>query len=199
MSSDNACTSSSVIRPMLPPLHTLGLPTLQDFNDRSPSGLDDSPTPMPRDFIRWHRARQSSISSTTSSCTSTTSTETPLNAIPVCNRDSPTPPPNHVSTNSFSLVLTSFEKANAFVVVPPPQQYVPGISSLARASASVSPSKPKSRRNQALLLVGPAVEYLRHPRMRIAKGARVHPYRIVPNTPKRSSTSPEPSSTTSPL
>ncbi|KAI0697032.1 hypothetical protein BC835DRAFT_804535 [Cytidiella melzeri] len=196
MSSNNARVPSSIIRPMLPPLHTLGLPTMLENDDYSSREADDSPTPMPKDFMHWHRARQSSISSTTSSCTTSTSaTEYPPNSSPVFSRDSITPPPGRVSTNTFSLVLTSFDKANAFVVVPPAQPHVPNISSLSRTNASISPSKPKSRRNQALLLVGPAVEYLRHPRMRIAKGARVHPYRIVPNTQQRSSTSPEPSPT----
>ncbi|EKM57955.1 uncharacterized protein PHACADRAFT_251880 [Phanerochaete carnosa HHB-10118-sp] len=85
-------------------------------------------------------------------------------------------------SNSFRLVRSTVEEANAFILVPAPVPYVESISSLARAKA---PSNPKSRQARALLLVGPALEYLRHPRVRIAKGARVHPYRVVPHCSRR--------------
>lgn len=149
---------------------------------------------MSGDISHWHRNRQSSVSSTSSSCTTFTSTtEYQRTSSPILDRETPTPPPARVMANGFSLVLTSFDKANAFVVVPPAQPYVPGISNLSRAKASTISTRPKSRRNQALLLVGPAVEHLRQSRMRIAKGARIHPYCIVSNARRNTSTSPEPS------
>jgi hypothetical protein len=140
---------------------------------------------LSEELAHWRRPRQSSILSSTSSC-ATITPDSPRHSSPIFERGSSTPPPSQVSTNGFSLVVTSFEKANAFVIVPP---YVPNISCLSRANTPPSSSNSKPRRNQALLLVGPAVDYFRHSRMQIAKGARVHPYRIVSNTRRRSSES----------
>lgn len=78
------------------------------------------------------------------------------------------------------------DQANAFMVVAEAQPYVPGISALSRANASSgSLLLPKPRRNRALLLVGSAAKYLRHPQVQLAKGVRVHPYRMVPSISRR--------------
>ncbi|PSR70736.1 hypothetical protein PHLCEN_2v13356 [Hermanssonia centrifuga] len=185
------------IRPTLPSLHTLGLLNALTLNESMESPLAESLLPRHEtksepyrrlDNSRWQRVRQASISSTTSSCTTLTS-----RSISPCysenlnsTRSSTSPPPPYVPAGSFSLILTSFEKADAFVVVPPPEApYVPNISALSRTSASSNTPKGNAQRSPALLLVGPAVEYLRHPRLRIAKGARIHPYRVIPRHSRR--------------
>ncbi|KIP06354.1 hypothetical protein PHLGIDRAFT_464060 [Phlebiopsis gigantea 11061_1 CR5-6] len=174
-------------RPTLPSLHTLGLPKPVT-----------STTPMSHEYVgakrtaiderTGYRARHVSISSTTSSCTDSSGRSTsPCNSDTMkFSRSSASPPPIHVSAGSLSLARSTMEEANAFVLVPPQQdQYVENISTYSRSHASLS----KSRRNQALLLVGPALKYLRHPSIRIARGARLHPYRIVSHPSRLQSTS----------
>ncbi|KAI0087431.1 hypothetical protein BDY19DRAFT_995114 [Irpex rosettiformis] len=196
MSSSNDSISSPIIRPMPPPFHALGLQpssgSAESDSDRlSSRSLNDSQT----SGAHWNLLRQSSMSSVTSSCATSTSVSMGYrrSSSLIFDRDTPTPPPSQVSANGFSLVLTSFINANAFVVVPAPQPYVPAISTLSRANASiVSSSRAKQKHSQALILVGPAAESFRQSRMRVAKGTRVHPYRIVSNTQRRAFTSPEP-------
>lgn len=57
------------------------------------------------------------------------------------------------------LVYTSFENADAVLLVEPP-------------------SAPNTRPPQPLLLVGPALQRLRRRQRPLVKGTRVHPYRI---------------------
>ena len=64
---------------------------------------------------------------------------------------------------------TTFEHADAVVLVPPPD--APHVQLLSGIT-DVKPAQP-------LLLVGPALHHLRHPQRQIAKGTRLHPYRIV--------------------
>ncbi|KIM70495.1 hypothetical protein SCLCIDRAFT_1206636 [Scleroderma citrinum Foug A] len=64
------------------------------------------------------------------------------------------------------LVPTSIENADAVVVIPPP------------------PTVPHACQAQPLLLVGPALQRFRQPNRQLAKGSRVHPYRIVRGTPE---------------
>ncbi|KAH0826670.1 hypothetical protein J3R83DRAFT_5058 [Lanmaoa asiatica] len=74
-------------------------------------------------------------------------------------------------TRKIRLVPTSFENADAVVLISPP-------------SASNTPSP------QPLLLVGPALQRLRHPQRQLAKGARLHPYRIARGPSDRRPTGP---------
>ena len=207
-SSDDRVTSS-VIRPMLPPFHALGLPTAVKSDGQlshDPNGVDSPVSKLliiqvdslhkllqnssSTDSIHWKCTRQKSLT-----VLSSPNMRYRCNSSPCLDRNTPTPPPDHMSTNGFSLVLTTFENANAFVVVPAPQPYVPGISNLSRTNSSVSSSRTKSRRNQAFLLIGPAVENFRRSRTRVTKGTRVHPYRIVSNTQRRPPTPTGPSPT----
>ncbi|KAH9946882.1 hypothetical protein B0H21DRAFT_741445 [Amylocystis lapponica] len=123
------------------------------------------------------RPRQTSVSSSVSSRTASSSR-------PVSPSDSTTTDPRPMP--NFSLVRTTFDKANALIVVGP-------LAALDASSRSPSPTTSpadRSRRGQAFLLIGPAMEQLRHPQRRLAKGARVHPYRIVPGrTARRTSSS----------
>ncbi|KAL4067055.1 hypothetical protein V8B97DRAFT_2105364 [Scleroderma yunnanense] len=82
----------------------------------------------------------------------------------------PCAPPSNVRTDTrkaplpqkVRLVPTSIENADAVVVIPP---------ALHACQA------------QPLLLVGPALQRFRQPNRQLAKGSRVHPYRIVRGTP----------------
>ncbi|KAK7060997.1 hypothetical protein VNI00_000732 [Paramarasmius palmivorus] len=154
-------------RPTLPSLHTLDLPTLPSSTRPSSIYL---PVPSPYDSGRQslhahaphyaprqlHRQRQLSTSTTT-----TSRTPSP----PLSDSDYFTHSPSHSqskqSGNNLRLIPCSFDEADAVVVVPPPS-----------TCPEVEPSK-------ALLLVGPALNHLRHPQRQIAKGARIHPYRFA--------------------
>ena len=72
--------------------------------------------------------------------------------------------------------------ADAVILVPPPDAYL---------TPDLPNYVPRAGRAQGLLLVGPAVHHVRQPQRQLAKGARIHPYRVVrgENTqrPRRSS------------
>ncbi|TDL16718.1 hypothetical protein BD410DRAFT_615052 [Rickenella mellea] len=115
--------------------------------------------------------------------------------------------PQTSTSTTFRLVPTTLAHADAILFVPPPTNpaltslsSVPSISRLARNAASTSSSPPSissakdgsmsgiggnasgSGQGRALLLVGPAMNHLRGGkgvRTQIARGARVHPYKIV--------------------
>ncbi|KAF9006353.1 hypothetical protein BDZ89DRAFT_1060938 [Hymenopellis radicata] len=80
----------------------------------------------------------------------------------------PSPPPQQAS-DKVSLLPCPMEDANAVVFVPP--------------------SIPGQPRPEALLLVGPAMQAFRNPQRPLAKGARVHPYRMVRAPSSRKSSS----------
>ncbi|KAJ6542276.1 hypothetical protein B0H10DRAFT_1970588 [Mycena sp. CBHHK59/15] len=149
--------TSSSERPTLPPLHTLDLPT--PYVQRRPAYDSSCPrlnVPHPSSY---HRRV-----STSSSSTSRTPSPTPSDA----SSSSPTSP------SKIRLVPSSFEDATAILLIPPPDApYIPGVISV----SAPSPEGPRS--GQGLLLFGSAMERLRHPLRQIAKGARLHPYRVV--------------------
>ncbi|KAG1730819.1 uncharacterized protein EDB91DRAFT_1156084 [Suillus paluster] len=166
----NSCASSASVRPTLPPLHTLDLPRgdtqlppidalhLHDPHEFKPQ---IPRLHIPSKYPHARQNRQISISSSTSSRT-----------------PSPTPSPLSSSRSSTSggrstkirLVPTTFEHADAVVIVPPPD--APHVHPLSGVTNLKHPAQP-------LLLVGPALQHIRHPQRQIAKGARLHPYRIV--------------------
>ncbi|ESK96484.1 hypothetical protein Moror_6992 [Moniliophthora roreri MCA 2997] len=153
-------------RPTLPSLHTLDLPTLT--SDAKPRVY--LPTPSAYDFgrqsmhahaahythvPRLQRQRQLSTSTTTTSRTPSPPLSESEYLIP------PAPQSESKRTGAnVRLIPCSFEEADAVVVVPPPS-----------TCPDIEPSK-------ALLLVGPALNHLRHPQRQIAKGARIRPYRF---------------------
>ncbi|OAX41287.1 hypothetical protein K503DRAFT_863983 [Rhizopogon vinicolor AM-OR11-026] len=158
----DTCASSASVRPTLPPLHTLDLPRgktqLPPIDELYDS--HEFKRQVPRLHIPTHQNRHVSISSSTSSRT-----------------PSPTPSPFSPSRPSTAggkctkirLVPTTFEHADAIVLVLPPD--APHMYPLSGIT-NLKPAQP-------LLLVGPALQHLRHPQRQIAKGARLHPYRIV--------------------
>ncbi|KAG0706918.1 hypothetical protein DFH29DRAFT_1076646 [Suillus ampliporus] len=166
----DSCASSASVRPTLPPLHTLDLPRgktqlppVDALYDSYEFKRQIPRLHIPSQCAHARQNRQVSISSSTSSRT-----------------PSPTPSPLSSSSSRSStsggqtpkirLVPTTLEHADAVVIVPPPDaphmHPLSGVTNL-------------KQRAQPLLLVGPALQHIRHPQRQIAKGARLHPYRIV--------------------
>ncbi|KAK0203648.1 hypothetical protein DFS33DRAFT_1383911 [Desarmillaria ectypa] len=156
-------------RPTLPSIHSLDLlPLCKEVDSTDESQKFPS---CPRAMYQNRRMqRQASISSSTSSRT-------------------PSPPPSRHPSLTFPagirlrLVPCPLDAADAVVVVPPPNApYIPPLSALQTSAGHAPPS-------QALFLVGPALQQFRQPHRPLAKGARVHPYRIFRNREVRRSPS----------
>ncbi|KAJ7461744.1 hypothetical protein B0H11DRAFT_2285739 [Mycena galericulata] len=151
---------SSSERPTLPSLHTLNLlppACAQRPRGGSPYDSYDRPSCPPLNVPQhsWPYNRRVSTSSSTSRTPSPTPSDTSLSSA----SSSPTSP----SKSKLTLIPSSFEDAEAVIVIPPPG---------APASGPQTAS---------LLLMGPALEHLRHPQRQIAKGTRLHPYRFAPS------------------
>ncbi|KAF9528367.1 hypothetical protein CPB83DRAFT_854488 [Crepidotus variabilis] len=150
----------------LPPLHTLNLPSI---SRHSSSNVHYEPFnnlkfyPLTLNNLQHGHGRNVSSSS---SCTV------------VSRNPSPTPSSDSESDSSsdaesstkFRLVPCPLEEADAAILVPP--QDTP----LAPRSTNYVARNGKGK---GVLLVGPALEHVRHPQRPLAKGARLHPYRIV--------------------
>lgn len=154
---------SASVRPTLPPLHTLNLPRGEIVHPR----IDAKSKPqIPRlhvpssQYSHSCQNRRVSISSSASSRT-----------------PSPTPSPPSSSRSSifgsqpvkFRIVPTTFEHANAMIVIPDPD--APHVHPL--SGAVLEQPAPN------LFLVGPAFQCVRQLQRQIAKGVRLRPYRIV--------------------
>ncbi|KAJ6584567.1 hypothetical protein B0H19DRAFT_1249530 [Mycena capillaripes] len=159
--------SSSSERPTLPPLHTLNLlpaPCAQHRKRGSP--YDSYERTCPRLNVpqhSWPYARR--VSTSTSSSTSRTPSPSPSDT---SSRTSSSSSPTSPSKQKLTLVPSSFEDAEAIVVIPPP---------------GAAHGRGQS---QSLLLTGLALEHLRHPQRPLAKGTRLHPYRFA-RTSRRTS------------
>ncbi|EPS93364.1 hypothetical protein FOMPIDRAFT_1020614 [Fomitopsis schrenkii] len=167
-------------RPSLPPLHTLGLPyplvrseqpaaydSYDSDNDRlSPETMQPGPARP------WARGRQSSVSSTTSSCTAPSRSGSPTDA-----------PPLAPKTIGFTLLLTTMDKADALIVVPqvPPVPQLPSPPPSPSSQCQSVPPPPRTIR--PLLITGPMVNTFKQNHTRISRIARMHPYRMVPKIP----------------
>jgi len=149
-------TLDSQERPTLPPIHTLDLPLLSQPKH----------THLKYDNLRCsplnHKDRQVSTSSShTVSLSPSPSLSDPDSEI---NRSNPHP------NTKFRLVPCPLEIADAVILVPPPNAYpIPNLPNYV----------PRTGHGQGLLLVGPALQHVRQPQRQLAKGARIHPYRVV--------------------
>ncbi|KAF7426392.1 hypothetical protein PC9H_008760 [Pleurotus ostreatus] len=174
-------------RPTLPPLNTLnpsvprrGSTPRYNYNLYDPSSSTNNMT---------HSRRASTFSSTSSRTPSPTpsdpsdpsTSQIKLPTIPSHPSlvvASPSTPSRRVRPTvhpgKFRLVPCTLDVAEAVVLVPPPD----------------APTLPSNKPGQALLLVGPALNHLRHPQRRIAKGARIHPYRFLRNGERSSKPQP---------
>ncbi|KAF9010199.1 hypothetical protein BDQ17DRAFT_1347729 [Cyathus striatus] len=186
MPSNIASSSSSSERPTLPPIRSLDLPV--------PTSA--SAPIIPRTHVRYDRHENSCpplqvpvkprLRQLSTSSSNTTLSRTPSPS-PVASsssrsssRQNPSPhahllPP---SLRKFTLLPCTLEEADAVVLIPPPETpYIPTLKCPA--------PPPGGKHGQALLLVGKAIDHVRHPQRPLAKGARVQPYRMVPGSLRR--------------
>ncbi|KAK7464499.1 hypothetical protein VKT23_006668 [Stygiomarasmius scandens] len=175
--------SSREDRPVLPPLHTLALPTfpaqtrLPGVHALNATHDPDSRPRLSSPFVHHQPTqRQCSISSSTSSRTpspspSDSSSSASTSAFP-STPFTPLTPGSSAGRSKMRLIPSTLEDADAVVVVPPQSFY-----DESNPTASLLDAK-ASGKGKALLLVGPALRHLRHPQRQIAKGARIHPYKI---------------------
>ncbi|KAG2111944.1 uncharacterized protein F5147DRAFT_651067 [Suillus discolor] len=144
---------SASVRPTLPPLHTLNLPRGEIRHPRIDAKLKPQ---IPRLHVP---SSQYSCQNRRVSISSSTSSRTP----------SPTPSPPSSSRSSifgsqpvkFRIVPTTFEHANAMIVIPDPD--APHVHPLSGAVLE----QPASN----LFLVGPAFQCVRQLQRQIAKGS----------------------------
>ncbi|KAJ7359587.1 hypothetical protein DFH08DRAFT_801370 [Mycena albidolilacea] len=145
--------ASSSKRPTLPPLRTLNLLPPSYAQRQGDSVYDSYDRPCPTLNVPHHTRR---VSTSTSSSTSRTPSPTPSDAGSLSSATSS----SSSSSSSSKLTLVpcaSFEDAEAVVLIPPPG----------------------TEGTRGLLLMGPALARLRCPQRPLAKGTRVHPYRIA--------------------
>lgn len=222
-------SSSSIDRPILPPLHTLNLPQLHisrsgrqgasneehdrhDYYHVCPPSVTDSiffftlsssidhlsqSQTTSVDSQKWMRTRRTSSSTASSSFAIPSSREVSPSddQVPSLHRNTAAANTTQRKRPRIILVPTSFDRANAVIYVPPPlSENDNNDTQDAPADASYQPqpqSQPqlpliaadgsdnRRRPQRPLFLIGPAMEPFRHPGRRLAKGARVHPYRIT--------------------
>jgi len=162
-------------RPTLPSIHTLNLPfpprpkqthvKYQNHNNLICSPLN-------------HHGRQVS---TSSSRTSASRTISPSPSPPFNDADSEINNSNSHTDTKFRLVPCPLDIADAVILVPAPHAY---------PTPNLPNYVPRSGHGQGLLLVGTALQQIRQPHRQLAKGARIHPYRVVRgenNTPTQNS------------
>ncbi|KAF7338609.1 hypothetical protein MVEN_02087200 [Mycena venus] len=155
--------SSHSERPTLPPLHTLNLLPASYAKRLGGSPYASYERPCQRLNVPQHSWSRRRVSTSTSSTTSRSPSPTPSDASSRTSASSTSSPTSPLKSSKLTLVPSSFEDAEAIVVIPPPD----------------APHVPGTRPGQGLLLMGPALEHVRHPQRRIAKGTRLHPYRFA--------------------
>ncbi|KJA25652.1 hypothetical protein HYPSUDRAFT_37695 [Hypholoma sublateritium FD-334 SS-4] len=161
-------------RPTLPSIHTLDLPML------APSNVKYAPHDNVHGFpsIIHDRKVSTSSSATSASRSASPSPSCDTRGRSVFGASSATP-------TKFRLVPCPMDAADAFIFVPPPGTYVPTPTNYAARNGN----------GQGILLMGKALQHLRRsPPRPLAKGARLHPYRIVRGeTPARGENAAPPS------
>ncbi|KAF9467841.1 hypothetical protein BDZ94DRAFT_1318390 [Collybia nuda] len=165
-------------RPTLPPLHTLDLPNPTSMKPRLHGAQ------LRHEFYdqypRYNIRQVSDSSSSTSRTSSPTPSISPMSGAHAL----PSLPSNRRQTVLF--YPCSLEEADAALLIPPPSApYVPRVSDLGTSSPF------QQKQNKCLLLTGPRLDELRRPGRQLAKGARIHPYRLAMrgNTTRRLSES----------
>ena len=147
-----------------------------------------SQPPLPLDFNQsWPRARQSSVSSTTSSCTSSSRAASPTEAWPPRRQSITRAVRRHhpyLPGDKYRVVLSdNYDSADAMLVLPLPAEAVD-------ENNRPIPEKLKQYRGgKAYLIVGPLAHELRDPQNRARLRAAVHPYRFIPRNPQNPSDS----------
>jgi len=182
-------TLDSQGRPTLPPIHTLNLPLLSrpkhthvkyqhhdnlvrlcyllsHRSDLSNAFLfpPQRCSPLNASHDHHHGRQVSTSSSQTSASCAVSPSPSPSDADSEMNHSNST-------GTKLRLVPCPLEMADAVILVPPPDDahHIPNLPNYV----------PRSGHGQGLLLVGPALQHVRQPQRQLAKGARIHPYRVV--------------------
>ncbi|KAF9480610.1 hypothetical protein BDN70DRAFT_877450 [Pholiota conissans] len=154
-------------RPTLPSIHSLDLPLLTRAtlpNVQYVTQLNACPVHIPSN--RMYHDRNVSTSSS-----NTNISRSPSPASPQDGSASPSTP-----TPKFRLVPCEMENADAVILVPPPGADADVHGTTSSSSLAVQ----QQGKNKGILIVGSAWHTLcRNPKRPLAKGARIHPYRIV--------------------
>ncbi|KAI0720781.1 hypothetical protein C8T65DRAFT_692671 [Cerioporus squamosus] len=152
---------------------------MQFTNSGNPNDLL---APLPLDFNQYSRGRQSSISSTTSSCTATSRESSPTEAWParrpsVCRRTIRRHHP-YLPSDKYRVVLSeSYDDADAMLVLPLPPDAVD------ENNRPIPEKAEKCKSGKAYLVVGPLAVQMREPQNRARLRAVIHPYRFIPRNP----------------
>ena len=108
--------------------------------------------------------------STSSSHTSASCAISPSPSPSLSDADSEVNHSNPHKDTKFRLVPCSLDIADAVILVPASNAYpIPNLPNYV----------PRTGHGRGLLLVGPALQQIRQPQRQLAKGARIHPYRLV--------------------
>ncbi|KDR80054.1 hypothetical protein GALMADRAFT_265248 [Galerina marginata CBS 339.88] len=147
-------------RPTLPSIHTLNLPSLSRSSHRNVKyETHDNLRRTPTNAMH-HERQVSTSSSHTSISRNTSPSPSPLSDV---DSDGETTP-----QTKFRLVPCPLEVAEAIIVVSD------------EPITSQRPNyAPQQGKGQSILIVGPSVQRFRNPQRPLAKGSRIHPYRIV--------------------
>jgi len=152
-------------RPTLPSIHALNLPLFsrpkhtQLKYQNYEHNMGCSPLNAPNDY---HHSRQVSTSSSHMSVSRTISPSPSPNS----DADSQSNPD---TGTKLRLVPCPLETADAVILIPPPEDIHHNTPNYVS----------RSGHGQGLLLFGPALHHVRQPQRQLAKGARIHPYRVV--------------------
>ncbi|KAK1232932.1 hypothetical protein PQX77_003945 [Marasmius sp. AFHP31] len=158
-------------RPTLPSLHTLDLPTLSSSKPQLPGlphAIHDYGR-LSRSIHAPHAQRQRPRQFSTSSSRTPSPTLSERTGDQSFASTSATTLTPHLLSQTKRpdlrlIPCSSIEEADAVVFVPPRSLQGP------------------NEQSSALLLVGPSLNELRHPQRKIAKGARIHPYKFARRT-----------------
>ncbi|TBU39729.1 hypothetical protein BD309DRAFT_871719 [Dichomitus squalens] len=152
------------------------------------TNTNDLLPPLPLEFNQsWPRARQSSVASVTSSCTSSSRASSPTEAWSARRQSITRTVRRHhpyLAGEKYRVVLSDkYEDADAMLVLPLPADAVD-------ENNKPIPEKLKQHKGgKAYLVVGPLARELRDPQNRARLRAAVHPYRFVPRNPSTPSNS----------
>jgi len=151
-------------RPTLPSIHTLNLPSLSRSSHRNVKY--DNHDNLRRNSINAMHPHERQVS--TSSFHTSASRNTSPSPSDIDSDGDTTSPSTPQGPTKFRLVPCPLEEAEAIILIsnqpirPQPSNYTP-----------------RQGKEHSVLIVGPSLQRFRNPQRPLAKGARIHPYRIV--------------------
>ncbi|KAF8884880.1 hypothetical protein CPB84DRAFT_1788749 [Gymnopilus junonius] len=151
-------------RPTLPSIHSLNLPSLPRPRNVKYDNHDNLPQTHTNGMYHHNRQVSTSSSRTSASRNPSPSPSYTSDAESDGDRISPRTPQGFTK---FSLVPCPLEDAEALIVVSD------------TAIGSQAPNYAPQQAKHSFLVMGSSVQRFRNPQRPLAKGARIHPYRVV--------------------